>query len=86
MTIFKISQSLESSFKKRYYALWSSTDVTSILGDLQTDIEQIHLYDTGKGLSYKCFDTGFLAAQGLPAASKWKHRYAHTHTTSRGVL
>lgn len=41
--IFKIPQSLEFSFRKKYYALWSSIDM-SMLGDLQTDIEQIHLH------------------------------------------
>lgn len=43
--VFKIPQSLEFSFRKQYYALWSSSDM-SMLADLQTDIEQIHLYDT----------------------------------------
>lgn len=50
--------------------LYKGVSITNILGDLQTDIKQIHLYDTEKGLLHKCFDTGFSAAQGLPGASK----------------
>lgn len=79
MTVFKVSQSLD--FSLRNYDPWSSTDITSILGDLLTGVEQIHLYDREKGFK-SFFDTGFLAVQGLLEASKWKHRYAHTHTTS----
>lgn len=45
MAIFKVSQSLGFSLKN--YDLWSSTDITSILGDLLTGVEQIHLYDKG---------------------------------------
>jgi len=62
MTVHNIPQRLEFSLKKKNYAVWSSIAIASNLGDLQTDTEQIHLCDTEKGLSYKCSDTGLLAA------------------------
>lgn len=45
MTVFTVSQSLDFSLKN--CDLQSSTDITSILGDLLTGVEQIHLYDKG---------------------------------------
>lgn len=49
MTIFKVSQSIDFSLKN--YDLSSSRDITSILGDLLSGVEQIHLYDKEKGFS-----------------------------------
>lgn len=46
MTIFRVSQNLDFSFKNYEVVL-----ITSILGDLPTGVEQIHLYDREKGIS-----------------------------------
>lgn len=53
MTIFKVSQSLDFSFKND--DLWSSTNMTSILEDLLTGVEQINLYHREKDFQ-KFFD------------------------------
>lgn len=83
MTIFNISQSLDFSFKND--DLWSSTDITSISGDLLTGVEQIHLYHREKGFS-KVF-WHWLCSCSRSARSKQMKAQICPHTQNfRGTL